>query len=299
MRSVTKLLLARLLEEDGHRKKDLHKWYKCKTDKLSIDLKRTFVQCHLDSASQDFLDSSRRLFDRFCLQVVYRILMLVLSFFLSLADMNGLLNRGKTFVLSADHMRKLMQHDGNWEGQSPGKKVLDIGAGDGNATKQLEEIFGKDISATEASSLMQWRLERQGFKILDVIHWEQQSPFQVISFLNVLDRCDEPMSLLRRIHRGLDEDGILLMAVVLPFDPFVMKGPRQVKPAEQLNVEGYSFEDSLESLVHTVLQPAGYEVRAWTRLPYFSEGDLFDSYYVLSDAVLLLRPKQLEACHET
>ena len=93
------------------------------------------------------------------------------------------------------------------------------------------------------------------------------------------------------MHAGLEKDnGILLMAVVLPFASFLMKGPRQVKPTEKIEINERKFEKSLETLADEILKPAGFDVIAWTRLPYFSEGDIFRPYYILSDAVLLLRP---------
>lgn len=93
------------------------------------------------------------------------------------------------------------------------------------------------------------------------------------------------------MHASLEKnDGILLMAVVLPFASFLMKGPRQVEPTEKIRIDERKFEKSLQTLTDEILKPAGFDVIAWTRLPYFSEGDIFRSYYILSDAVFLLRP---------
>lgn len=39
-----------------------------------------------------------------------------------------------------------------------------------------------------------------------------------------------------------------------------------------------------------VLLPAGFELEAFSRLPYLCEGDMYHSYYVLHDVVLILKP---------
>lgn len=38
-----------------------------------------------------------------------------------------------------------------------------------------------------------------------------------------------------------------------------------------------------------VFRKAGFEVEAVTRLPYLCEGDMYNDYYVLDDAVFVLR----------
>ncbi len=55
---------------------------------------------------------------------------------------------------------------------------------------------------------------------------EEEGGFDVISALNLLDRCDAPASLLRRIRGALRPGGAarLLLAVVLPFKPYVEFG---------------------------------------------------------------------------
>lgn len=60
-------------------------------------------------------------------------------------------------------------------------------------------------------------------------------------------------------------------------------------PTEHLQIAGGSFEEQVTSLVQSVFQPAGFEVEAFTRLPYLCEGDLNHSFYVLHDAVFVLR----------
>jgi len=61
-------------------------------------------------------------------------------------------------------------------------------------------------------------------------------------------------------------------------------------PKQHLDVYGNTFEQQLSSLVLDVLLPVGFEVERFTKLPYLSEGDMYHSYYVLYDAVFVLRP---------
>lgn len=49
--------------------------------------------------------------------------------------------------------------------------------------------------------------------------------YDVISCLNVIDRCENPLTLLRQIHASLKPDvGLLVLAVVLPFSSYVETG---------------------------------------------------------------------------
>ncbi len=62
--------------------------------------------------------------------------------------------------------------------------------------------------------------------VLDIDSWHNNGKqYDVISALNLLDRCDKPMTLLRQIHSVLKpETGRLVLAVVIPFKPYVEFG---------------------------------------------------------------------------
>ena len=68
-------------------------------------------------------------------------------------------------------------------------------------------------------------------------------------------------------------------------------------PKQHLHVYGNTFEQQLSSLILDVLLPVGFEVERFTKLPYLSEGDMYHSYYVLYDAVLVLRPVPTRCQH--
>eukprot|EP00744_Colponema_vietnamica_P015095 GILI01021143.1.p1 GENE.GILI01021143.1~~GILI01021143.1.p1 ORF type:complete len:593 (-),score=49.75 GILI01021143.1:41-1819(-) len=88
---------------------------------------------------------------------------------------------------------------------------------------------------------------------------------------------------------------LFLMAVVLPWCPFVETNTKKMPPSEPLPMSGgrcverAHFETSLATLVQNVLLPLGLEVVSWTRVPYLCEGSATNAYYRLDDAILLMR----------
>lgn len=174
--------------------------------------------------------------------------------------------------------------------------LLDIGAGDGHVTACLEATgLFRTILTTEASSVMCWRLRQRGYisiNSVDIANCPELSGkrFDVVALLNVLDRCSKPLTLLRQIREQFLElrSGKLLLAVVLPFEPFVENGSAQEEPEEFISLKGTTWEQWVESLVKEVLIPCGYRVAAFTRVPYLCEGDLYHSYYSLDDVLFVL-----------
>lgn len=62
-------------------------------------------------------------------------------------------------------------------------------------------------------------------RLLDVETWaSQDSAFDVVACLNLLDRCDRPLDILEDMKHVLKPDGIVLLAMVLPFKPYVEVG---------------------------------------------------------------------------
>lgn len=156
--------------------------------------------------------------------------------------------------------------------------------------------------------------------------WTEDGPWDVIACLNVLDRCSRPKDLLQQMHSALAPDGRAVIALVLPYQPFVEVGacdhtglefgmlhracvavcctclallcaflslsagglPKN-RPEQRMPIQGTSFDEQAESFISHVLNPSGFEVERWTRLPYLCEGDLRQAYYWLSDAVFVLK----------
>ena len=83
------------------------------------------------------------------------------------------------------------------------------------------------------------------FSVLDEQNWDSSGlKFDVVTCLNVLDRCDTPLSLLRSIKNVLNPDGIAVVAFVIPFSPYVEFGElyKFVKTFNNHRIELPSFE---------------------------------------------------------
>ena len=63
-------------------------------------------------------------------------------------------------------------------------------------------------------------------RLLDIETWVNATEkFDVVSCLNLLDRCDKPLTLLSNIRRVLKPvTGRVVIATVLPFSPCVESG---------------------------------------------------------------------------
>lgn len=63
-------------------------------------------------------------------------------------------------------------------------------------------------------------------RLLGIDEWQQAGfQYDVVSCLNLLDRCDDPLHLLRDIRLSLvPNTGRLILAAVLPFQPYVEVG---------------------------------------------------------------------------
>nr|CCD14943.1 unnamed protein product [Trypanosoma congolense IL3000] len=233
----------------------------------------------------------------------------LLRHFVSLTTANGIVGRGGMFVMSTIQAAQLLLGVSRAAAEVRLKqeaapmfgRLLDIGAGDGGVTSRLQPLF-QHVTVTECSMPMRWRLWRRGYEVLsyqDPFTMEDGSRryYDVISCLNVLDRTDAPLDLLTSMRDSLVSEGLLLLAVVLPWCPFVEHGTEKRPPSQLLPMEGgecckgASFEQSLERLVHNVLNPCGFQLQRWCKLPYFSEGNLKVEYAVLYDAVMVLKKK--------
>ncbi|XP_078274173.1 protein-L-histidine N-pros-methyltransferase [Rhinoraja longicauda] len=261
-------------------------WYSCDSDLLPDHLRLLFVQSHLDGATMAFLRQSSEKSGWLLVQIYYSLLTSVFGFFMSRTSINGLLGRGSMFVFSEEQLLGLLRVGPEWRTG----RALDLGAGDGEVTKiigsHVEEVY-----VTEVSPTMKWQLRKKHYRVLEVDEWQSgRLQYDVISCLNLLDRCDQPLTLLRDIRNVLEPwRGLLILAVVLPFQPYVEKGGRWERPAEWLHVTGQTWEEQACSLSEA-LAGAGFTVVSFSRLPYLCEGDLYREHYVLDDVVFVLTP---------
>lgn len=198
---------------------------------------------------------------------------------------NGLIGRGRMFVYSTPQFKTLLDIESH-EKSPQFNSLLDIGAGDGSVTERMSSVFQK-VYVTELSPTMHWRLSYYGYTVLDTDHWENLT-FDVITCLNVLDRCQKPLTLLKQIRQHLNpKTGRLIISLVLPFKPYFEYSNNHY-PNESLEIEGDSPEEQINSFLINVLQPLGFRLKKLTRLPYLCEGDIERSYYFLFDYIFVL-----------
>lgn len=188
------------------------------------------------------------------------------------------------FVFSSEQFHKLMSLDEGWTKQS----LLDLGAGDGAVTEKMAAHF-ESVYVTEVSTQMQRRLRLKGYTVLGLDEWTNHK-YDLISCLNLLDRCDKPMTLLQQIHESLNDDGRLIVASVSPYSPYVEENSSNgCKPTEFLAIHSKSTEDQINQMMSSVFTPSGFELVKFSRVPYLCEGDLTTSFYVLHDIIFVLR----------
>jgi hypothetical protein len=188
------------------------------------------------------------------------------------------------FVYSTAQFKNLLDIDDN----HPSKlsSLLDIGAGDGSVTQRMAGVFEK-VYATEMSSIMQWRLSNYGYTVLDIDQWGDLK-FDVITCLNVLDRCEKPLTLLKKIREHLHSDhGRVIITLVLPFKPY-FEYNNDHHPDESIQIKTRLPEEQINEFILCVFQPLGFRLKKLSRLPYLCEGDMERSYYFLSDYIFVL-----------
>jgi SAM-dependent methyltransferase len=251
-------------------------------------LAERFVPSHLDAEGEAFLAAQLRRNHTRMAYWAQRALTLFLSDF----DANALLGTYPVFLLSTPQALGLIEA-ARPVGVSTGR-WLDIGAGSGDVTTRLAPLVN-ELVCTEASHHMARRLRRRGFSCWVGRAGEgapgdplaQGGVFDVISLLNVLDRAARPRSLLARAVQQLPPRGLLMLSLPLPYEPFYYAGSRARDPLEPLQVKAERWEDALVELWRHELAPLGLGLRALTRLPYLSGGDVQHPAYVLDDALLV------------
>ncbi|XP_063999014.1 protein-L-histidine N-pros-methyltransferase-like [Pogoniulus pusillus] len=244
-------------------------------------------QSYLDQGTQIFLNNSIEKSGWLFIQLYRSFVSSIFSLFMSRTSINGLLGRGSMFVFSPEQFQRLLKINPEWKSH----RLLDLGAGDGEVTKVMSPHF-EEIYATELSETMIWQLQKKKYRVLGINEWQNIGfQYDVISCLNLLDRCDQPLTVLKDIRSVLEPTrGRVILALVLPFHPYVENvGGKWEKPSEVLEIKGHTWEEQVNSLPE-VFSKAGFAIEAFTRLPYLCEGDMYNDYYVLDDAVFVLKP---------
>ena len=186
------------------------------------------------------------------------------------ADAAALLGTSQMYAMHAGVASDLLGlgPPGHWVGGelvnkrvASGLHLLDVGAATGSTTSELAKLGFSSVTATEASWACCRRLRArpdidyvfgpETFS-LDSLRPEAGGPehYDVISLLNVLDRCDDPYALLRGTISKLcpRQGGLLLFAVSRPMRPFVQ--PQGMFPSLRFRTGADSF-----SLLHDFFAP--------------------------------------------
>ena len=264
-------------------------WYGVDLTVIPEEVQAKFIQMFEDDETKEFIKNSVDQSDSWLVQGWYNLAKTVMSLFrMSQTDMNGYLNRGSMFVLSREQFRLLLGHGGQVHVQRDSQAMIDLGAGDGKVTEKLRHSYNQ-VFATEVSPPMRSLLKAKNISVLPIESWMDQE-YDLISCLNLLDRCDNPLDIIRDMHKSLRPDGLLLVALVLPFKPYV-ESRKSREPRQALPIVGDTFEHQISSVV-TLFQSSGFSLRSWTRVPYLCEGDLEHSVYILDDAVFLFNKVQ-------
>lgn len=197
---------------------------------------------------------------------------------------NALLGTYRLHLLSAAQWATLL-------GPSAGGRLLDVGAGVGDVTRQLAPSFD-DVLAVETSNALVRRLRELGIAAARAdltTHPVPGGPYDAVALLNVLDRCARPLTLLHRLVDALHVGGRLIVSMPLPYSPVWFSGPRPAEPRERLPLGKGSWERQAGLLVERVLEPAGLELEILSRAPYLSEGDRHYDFYELDAVVVVAR----------
>ncbi len=182
-----------------------------------------------------------------------------------------------------------------WETLVPkhlhGGRLLDIGAGQGFVTEHARALFS-EIVAVETAPAMVRRLKARGFSAhcADITVQSDLLPresFDVVSVLNVLDRCVRPRTLLNHACQFLSPGGVLIISDPLPLEQRV-RGNTRV-PKEQLGAHSGTWEECLSEFYTNVLVPESLTPVAVTRTPYVYKSTGKPGFEALDDFVIVCK----------
>lgn len=250
-------------------------YYSINKEKLPQEIHKLFKKLDYDQETDDFFHTVENftIFESF--KVVF--CKPLLTCFFNTTTTNSILETGKMFVFSTSHISQLLSN-------SKKDTLLDIGSGDGSVTSKYSHFFN-ETTCVEVSSGMIYRLKQKGYNVIESLDLVKNSTFDVITCLNVLDRCEKPMTLLDQINELMHSDSVLLMTIVLPLYQYVENGNVKEKMIEN----GLNFHDSLIQM-YKLLKDM-FEIISISRIPYLSQGDISQDYYILDSAVFLLNKK--------
>ncbi|NXS93967.1 METL9 protein, partial [Jacana jacana] len=189
-------------------------WYVCNTEQLSESLQPIFVQSYLDQGTQIFLINSIEKSGWLFIQLYHSFVSSIFSLFMSRTSINGQFwvvsetLSGSECVLAHCKPRPISEQCRRWWRLS----------GNTNATEFSSFSYSVKLNFTSTVSL-----SLSLFRVLGINEWQNVGfQYDVISCLNLLDRCDQPLTVLKDIRSVLEPTrGRVILALVLPFHPYV------------------------------------------------------------------------------
>lgn len=123
---------------------------------------------------------------------------------------------GPRFLPGADvaARRAMFEHLLAQLGEPQGRRLLDLGAGSGLFVRMALDV-GWRAEGTELSvQSRDWAKKHHGVTLRDpTVSLPNDTGYDVVSLINVLDQAPDPLLLLRQARKALRSDGVLLVRV--------------------------------------------------------------------------------------
>merc|ERR1712037_147274 len=240
-----------------------------------------------------FITLSKERTEQFFLQLFYDVTAPFMKIFTTKTTTNAILGRGEMFVVSKEQLMKMLPDVYAENPDHKFKNWIDLGAGDGGALIRGPSLMTEKMSTTEICPVMRKRLEWRGFTVEDTDNWDQtETKWDVISMLNLLDRAAYPDMFLDKAYDALAPDGILIIAIVLPYRPYVERGGTIAnKPYADVHKfisPSRKYVDQVDRFIKAV-EKKGFKHTTWSSVPYLCEGDRTIGYYSLKDTIIVFR----------
>lgn len=169
--------------------------------------------------------------------------------------------------------------------------ALDIGAGSGHMLRGFQPLFHQ-VVATELSIALVWRLRQQGAHAFQTELVDREAlggwwDFDVVFLLNVIDRCKDPVALLRQAAMATRPGGTLVVAVPLPWEQLDARSGAGRANQASLVVEGDTWEAAAQHLLQQLVDQ-GLRPRRLVRAPYWCSGSERKPVQALDGAIVLI-----------
>jgi len=276
--------------------------YVIKPEKLYPRFQDKVIQLFRDEKAQAFLAQSEKEFNRLinCKQIIRNIAVPLLKLFgYTMTSVNAVLNCGGMHVISSDQFWSLIGGGDDVELGRPRNIFLDVGAGSGDVTKEITQFYKRTV-CTEVNNEMA-KVLRKNYEVVltnspgnSIRITKMKDKLDLITCFNVMDRCSKPVSLTREIHSLCHAETTVIMSIVIPFKPWVEYN-KSHRPEENLILTKSKccWEEQVSELAELLFEENGFDVEAISRVPYFCEGDMVKPWYVLDDAIFVLKPNGL------